>query len=110
MGSQPLRTFWMSVMSVSLMTLFLLEEPDLELELSKHRWLQRKETGDRRQERARLGSAFTQAEFRDESLHGIQHPHPYKAKPHLRPPVATTKENHKRLQINDKIPVVTNVL
>lgn len=35
------RTFWMSVMSVSLMTLFLLEEPDLELELSKHRWLRR---------------------------------------------------------------------
>lgn len=28
-------TFWMSVMSTSLMTLFLLEEPDLEL--SKHK-------------------------------------------------------------------------
>lgn len=31
----------MSVISVSLMTLFLLEDPDLELELSKHRWLRR---------------------------------------------------------------------
>lgn len=30
-------TFWMSVMSSSLMTLFLLEDPDLELELSKHK-------------------------------------------------------------------------
>lgn len=39
----PLRTFWMSVMSMSLMTLFLLEELDLELELSKHRWLRRQE-------------------------------------------------------------------
>lgn len=30
-------TFCMSVMSTSLMTLFFFEEPDLELELSKHR-------------------------------------------------------------------------
>lgn len=36
-GRHHLRTFWMSVMSVSLMTLFLFDEPDLELELSKHR-------------------------------------------------------------------------
>lgn len=37
LGQHYLRTFWMSVMSVSLMTLFLFEDPDLELELSKHR-------------------------------------------------------------------------
>lgn len=37
LGRHHLRTFWMSVMSVSLMTLFLFEDPDLELELSKHR-------------------------------------------------------------------------
>lgn len=29
--------FWISVMSTSLMTLFFFEDPDLELELSKHR-------------------------------------------------------------------------
>lgn len=38
-NSSTVHTFWISVMSSSLMTLFFFEDPDLELELSKHRQL-----------------------------------------------------------------------